>query len=68
MEGNQELLARVDERTQTLQQDLIALKLKLEKNYVNQQEFFPVKRLVYGAIALILTGVFGGLLALVIRV
>lgn len=38
------------------------IKIKLEKNYVSQEEFKPVKQVVYGMIAIILTTVIGWIL------
>lgn len=40
---------------------------KLEKKYVSQEEFKPVKSIVYGMVTLILTAVVGALIALVIQ-
>lgn len=56
-------------------QDLEIMNLKLieqvsektEEKYVSQLEFTPIKRIVYGVVALILTSVFVGLLALILK-
>lgn len=40
---------------------------ELKKTYVTQDEFEPVKKIVYGLVALILTSVIGGLLAIIIQ-
>ena len=42
------------------------IKDELKTKYVTKEEFNPVKKIVYGAVAFILVGVMGGLLALVI--
>jgi len=42
------------------------IKNKLEESYVTKDEFDPIKKVVYGLVGLILTGVVGALLALVI--
>jgi len=42
------LLARIDERTRQLQDSVKELGKNVEKNYVTQQEFTPVKRAFYG--------------------
>jgi hypothetical protein len=47
--------------------ELDEIKLKLEKNYVTAEEFKPVKTIVYGMVALILTGVVTALIALVLK-
>lgn len=39
---------------------------ELKDNSVSKAEFLPIKLLVYGASAMILTGVFGALIALVV--
>lgn len=45
---------------------VISIENKLEKNYVTQEEFLPIKNLVYGLVGLTLTSVVVALLALVI--
>lgn len=39
---------------------------KLDKDYVTQDQFMPIQKVVYGLVAIILTSVFGGLVALVV--
>jgi len=39
----------------------------LSKRYVTKDEFAPVKNIVYGLVALILTAVVGALITLVVR-
>jgi hypothetical protein len=46
--------------------DVAELKAQLKTDYVHRREFLPVRNIVYGAVALILTAVFGALIALVI--
>jgi hypothetical protein len=43
------------------------MKEKMEKDYVTQDEFKPVKNIVYGLVGLILTSVVGALIALVLK-
>lgn len=57
-----------------MQQDLAYIKAniddikdKMENNYVTQEEFKPIRNIVYGMVTLILTGVVGALLALIIK-
>ena len=45
---------------------LASIDEKLEKNFVTKDQFGPVKAIVYGAASIILTTVFGALIALVI--
>ena len=43
------------------------LEARLDKDFVTQREFEPFKKIVYGFVGLILTGVVLAMLALVIR-
>ncbi len=61
------LLARIDERTAQLQRDMESIKALIESRYVTKNEFTPVKTVVYGLVAAVMTGVFGALLTLVLR-
>ena len=54
------------------QNDLITKQVKemedyIEKNYVKNDRFEPVKNVVYGVVALIITAVIGALLSLIIK-
>lgn len=60
------LLARLDERTLHIMTQLEDLNETLRTEAVTRAEFEPVKRLVYGGAALILTAVLGGAVALVV--
>jgi tetrahydromethanopterin S-methyltransferase subunit B len=46
--------------------DVADLRTQLKNDYVHRREFVPVRNIVYGAVALILTAVFGALIALVV--
>ena len=59
---NGQSMGRIEERLRAVQDDVKDLK----NNFVRQTEFAPVRMLVYGLVALLLTGVVGGLLGLVI--
>ena len=61
------LLARIDERTRILIEKVQLIETKLENHYVSQEEFRPVKSVVYGMVGVILLGVVGSLLYLVIK-
>lgn len=50
-----------------IQRDVAEIKGKLNEEYVTHQEFEPIKNLVYGMVALILTGFVGALIALVVK-
>ena len=49
-----------------IKEDVRDIKEKLEKNYVTQDQFEPVKKIVYGLVGLILVAVVGALIGLVI--
>ena len=61
------LLIRLDERTSSQEKVLIELKNIIEKNYVTQDQFRPVRLCVFGFVALILTSVVGALIAVVVK-
>jgi hypothetical protein len=53
-----------------IQRDLGEIKTSLKENndkFVTQDEFEPIRKIVYGLVGLILTGVVGALLTLIIR-
>lgn len=49
-----------------IKNDVTEVKTKLEENYVTHTEFTPVKNVVYGLVAVILTTVVGALVTLVL--
>lgn len=58
-----ELLIRVDERVEAMGTAVGAIKRSLEKDFVSQKEFWPVRTLVYSAVGLILVSFMGALVA-----
>jgi len=58
-----QFMSRIDERTLSLQREMVDIKEMI----VSQDEFYPVKRIVYGLVGLILTTCMGALLALIIK-
>lgn len=62
-----ETLYRIDERTLTLARDFKQLKDSVESSYVTQLEFEPIKRLMYGMVAIALTSVILAVLAIVLK-
>lgn len=50
-----------------IQQEVHEIKQKLEADYVTQDQFEPVKKIVYGQVSIILLAVVGAIVALVIR-
>lgn len=61
------VLATIDERTKHMNTQIKQLRELVEGHYVTQQEFKPIKAVVYGITGSALIAVVGGLLALVIR-
>ena len=64
-ESPDEMLARLDERTTTIQKTL-EKNDKILQDFVRRAEFQPVQRLVYGVVGLILTAVVAALVSLVV--
>lgn len=50
-----------------VENDVAAINTRLEKSYVTQDQFEPVKKIVYGLVSIILVAVVGALIALVIK-
>ena len=63
----QQLLRDIDRKVTRLE-TLMENVRSDQGNYVSKDEFRPVKLIVYGAVALILSSVAGGIIALVITV
>ena len=74
------LLYRIDERTRSLQITVQEIRnsmatsyvkreefMPVQRDFVSQHEFSPVRRIVYGLVGLMLTGICAGLLALVLK-
>lgn len=55
------------EKLDLVLRDVAEIKKLLETNYVKQDEFKPVKSIVYGMVATILLAVLSGLILLVIK-
>jgi len=49
-----------------IQKDIADIKNKMEDDYITREEFDPVKKIVYGIITLLLTGLVGALLRLLL--
>ena len=58
-----DLLTRIDERTKRMAEDMTILR----GDYVKKEEFDPVRKLVFGMVALVMVSVIGALLALVLN-
>lgn len=62
-ENISDIVIRLDERTASMARAMEELRSVI----VTQPEFKPVKAVVYGLVAIVLTGVFGALIALVVQ-
>jgi hypothetical protein len=51
-----------------IRERLDKIERKLDSTYITKQEFEPIKRIVYGMVFLVLTGVVGALVKLVMVV
>ena len=67
MESQETILARIDERTKALIKDVADIKQTLQNKYVTQDEFQPIKKAVYGFIAVVLVLVITAFVALIIK-
>jgi hypothetical protein len=66
-EGLETTVALIDQRTEWLKDEVTKISKKLDSHYVTQQEFVPIKKAVYGVIALVLIEVSVAVIALVVR-
>jgi len=66
-EDSETTVALIAKDVEYIKKDVGDIKERLEKSYVTREEFDPIKKLVYGIVGLVLTGVVGALLTLIIR-
>lgn len=64
--GTATSLAVISTDVSYIKLQMTELKVKMDTGYVSKAEFDPVKKVVYGLVALILVGVVGAILGLVI--
>lgn len=50
-----------------IKRDVADIKHKLEHEYVSQDQFDPIKRIVYGLVSIVLTGFVVAVVALVVQ-
>lgn len=62
-----EKLAVATEKIDTIKADVTDIKTRLEKEYVTQDQFAPVQKIVYGLVSLILVAVVTALITLVVK-
>jgi hypothetical protein len=61
------VLAEIKKDIEYIKSDVTDIKHKMESDYVTQEEFKPIRNIVYGMVSLVLTGVVGALITLVIK-
>lgn len=64
---NEVLLARIDERTKRLEEDMVGLKDQLTSRFVTKDEFAPVKTIAYTLVSVVCLGVLAAVVSLVIK-
>jgi hypothetical protein len=63
---SEELLIRIDERTQNIEHEIAEIKSRMESDFVTAAEFAPVKKVVYGLVGSVLVAVLGAVVGLVV--
>lgn len=64
---NVENIDIISTRLEYIQADVAEIKAKLDKDYVTNDEFDPIRRVVYGMVSVVLLAVVGAMVALVMR-
>lgn len=60
-------IAVMAEQIRSIDETVRDIKRKMEADFVTQDQFMPIQKLVYGLVTIILTAVIGGMIALVIK-
>ena len=60
-------LAKLESSMEYIKSSVEDIVHKLEKNYVTQDQFEPIKRLVYGMVSIILVAVVGAIMAVILK-
>lgn len=50
-----------------IEEDVREIKGKLERDYVTQDQFEPIKKIVYGLVSIVLTSVVGAILLITLK-
>ena len=65
-EEHQVELAVMANKIDHIESNVRDIKEALQEKYVTQDQFEPIKRIVYGMVAIVLTGVIGAIIGLVL--
>lgn len=60
-------LSKLETAMEYIKHSIENISHKLENSYVTQDQFEPIKRLVYGVVTLVLVAVVGAIMALIIK-
>jgi hypothetical protein len=60
-------IAVIKTNVEYIKNEVTEIKCKLEKDFVTNDQFDPIKKIVYGMVSLVLVAVVGAVLALVIQ-
>ena len=60
-------IAVILNKLDTMEKEVSKINSKLESDFVTQDQFEPVKKIVYGLVSVVLLGVVGAVIALVIK-
>lgn len=66
-ESDHNMLIRIDERTEAICEKVDAMTSRMNTDFVTQDQFWPVKTIVYSGAGLVLAGVLAAVVALVVR-
>ena len=66
LQTNETQLAVIVEKVNNIEHKVTNIENKLERDYVTQDQFQPVRNIVYGLVGLILLSVVGALLTLIL--
>lgn len=61
------VLAEIKKDIEYIKCDVKEIKGKMEQDYVTQEEFKPIRNIVYGMVTMTLTAVVGALLTLILK-
>jgi hypothetical protein len=66
-EADHDLLMRIDERTESMCSKIDEMNARMDREFVTQAEYWPVKTIVYTGAGVALLAVITALVALVVR-
>jgi hypothetical protein len=61
-------IQRLEVKLDYIKSDITEIKVRLDKFYVTQDQFTPVRNLVYGMVGIVMISFLGGIISLIWRV